>query len=49
MSLLVVMNGPVESAGSNPILLSNIGTNVPKSDAIMITETSDMLTVSPTW
>ena len=48
MSLLVVINGPVASAGSIPNLLSNIGTNVPISEAITITEISDTLTVSPT-
>ena len=48
MSLLVVMNGPVANAGSTPTLLSNIGTNVPISEAITITDTSDTLTVRPT-
>ena len=48
MSLLVVIKGPVANAGSTPLLSKMIGTKVPIMEAIMITETSDMATVSPT-
>ena len=45
MSLLVVINGPVASAGSIPILSNNRGTNVPINDAIMITEINAVVIV----
>ncbi len=38
MSLLVVINGPVASAGSMPYLFKVIGTNVPMRDAMTMTE-----------
>jgi hypothetical protein len=39
------MNGPVANAGSIPNL-SNKGTNVPISDAIIITETNAVVTIT---
>ena len=47
MSLLVVMNGPVASAGSMPNLSRIKGIDVPISDAIMITETKAIVTIIP--
>lgn len=47
MSLLVVMNGPVASAGSMPNLSRINGIDVPISDAMMITETKAMVTIIP--
>jgi len=41
------MNGPVASAGSIPNLSNNNGTNVPMSDAIIITEIKAMVTIIP--
>ena len=48
ISLLVVINGPVANAGSIPYFSSNNGTNVPISDAIIITEINDIETVTQT-
>jgi hypothetical protein len=39
------MNGPVANAGSIPNLSNNKGTNVPISDAIIITETNAVVTL----
>ena len=39
------MNGPVARAGSILYLLRDKGTNVPKSDANIITENNDIDTV----
>lgn len=47
MSLLVVINGPVAKAGSIPNLSNNNGMNVPINEAIIITETSAMVTIMP--
>ena len=47
MSLLVVINGPVASAGSIPYLSGNKGIKVPINEAIMITESKDTVIVIP--
>lgn len=47
MSLLVVINGPVASAGSMPNLSRISGIEVPIKDAIMITETKAIVTITP--
>lgn len=47
ISLLVVINGPVASAGSIPNLSNNNGTNVPIKDAIIITEIKAIVTITP--
>ena len=47
MSLLVVINGPVASAGSMPNLSNNKGIKVPINEAIMITDMSEMDIISP--
>ena len=47
ISLLVVINGPVASAGSMPYLSSNNGTKVPINEAIIITEIKEIVTVNP--
>ncbi len=47
MSLLVVIKGPVASAGSMPNLLRSNGIKVPNNEAIMITDMSDTEIISP--
>ena len=47
MSLLVVIKGPVASAGSMPNLSSNKGIEVPIREAIIITETKAIVTIYP--
>ena len=47
ISLLVVINGPVASAGSIPNLSNNNGIKVPIKEAIIITETKAMVTIIP--
>ena len=49
ISLQVVMNGPVATAGSIPFLCSIKGTKVPTSDAIMITITREIPMVEQTF
>ncbi len=44
ISLVVVINGPVATAGSIFNLLSTIGTKVPNNEANMITVNKDTLT-----
>jgi len=46
MSFIVVINGPVANAGSIFNLCKVNGTMVPESDANIITENNEMLTVS---
>ena len=41
------MNGPVASAGSIPNLSKSSGTKVPISEAIIITDIKEMVTVKP--
>ena len=45
MSLLVVMKGPVASAGSIPYLFNRIGIKVPIREANTITESKAVVTV----
>ena len=45
ISFMVVIKGPVASAGSNFILFRTRGMRVPKTAAKIITENSDRLTV----
>jgi hypothetical protein len=47
MSLLVVIKGPVASAGSMPNLSSNSEIKVPISEAIIITDTNAIVTIIP--
>jgi hypothetical protein len=47
MSLLVVIKGPVARAGSIPNLSNNKGINVPIKEAIIITEISATVTITP--
>ena len=47
MSLLVVINGPVANAGSIPNLSNNNGIKVPINEAIIITETNAIVTITP--
>lgn len=47
ISLLVVINGPVASAGSTPYLSKTIGIKVPTSEAVIITESNAKETVNP--
>ena len=42
MSLLVVIKGPVASAGSIPLLSKTMGTKVPMSAAIIITDINEI-------
>ena len=48
ISLHVVINGPVATAGSIPFLCRIKGTKVPTSDAMMITMTKEILIVVQT-
>lgn len=47
MSLLVVIKGPVASAGSMPNLSNNKGIKVPINEAMMITEIRETDIISP--
>lgn len=49
ISLLVVINGPVATAGSIPLLSKINGTKVPINEAMMMTITNEIAIVTLIW